>query len=108
MNYQHKELANGQWEKLSFCEQMANIGSEVERTIKWKSKNKPELSQRAFIRALELLDLSLSVQKTSPRLKELSRLREILADYFTFDNIYKSDNKSLQKYFMAFNFAARN
>ena len=30
---QHKELAAGRWKKLSFCEQMANIGSEVERAL---------------------------------------------------------------------------
>ena len=108
MNYQHKELAAGRWQKLSFCEQMANIGSEVERTIKWKNKNKKELSQRAFIGALELLDLSLSTEKTFPRLKELARLREVLADYFAFDNSYGTNDKNLQKYFYSFNFAARN
>jgi len=37
MNIQHKELAAGRWNKLSFVEQMANVGSEVERTINWRS-----------------------------------------------------------------------
>jgi len=32
--YFHKELADGKWQLLSFAEQMANIGSEVERTIR--------------------------------------------------------------------------
>ncbi len=31
MNYQHKKLAEGEWQKLSFLEQMANVGSEVLR-----------------------------------------------------------------------------
>jgi hypothetical protein len=31
MNFVHKELAAGRWQTLSFMEQMANIGSEVER-----------------------------------------------------------------------------
>jgi len=38
MNYQHKELASGRWEKLTFLEQMANMGSEVERALNWQKK----------------------------------------------------------------------
>jgi hypothetical protein len=38
MNFEHKELARGRWLELSFFEQMANIGSEIERTIKWREE----------------------------------------------------------------------
>ncbi len=108
MNPQHKELASGRWEKLSFCEQMANVGSEVERTIRWRNKNNLDYSQQAFDRVLELLDLTISSQKKNwNRLKELTRVREILADYFQFDNIYSSTDASWQKYFLNFNYAAR-
>lgn len=31
--YQHQQLASGRWAKMPFLEQMANIGSEVERAI---------------------------------------------------------------------------
>lgn len=44
MIYQHQELAAGRWSRLPFLEQMANIGSEVER-------------------ALELLDFSLDAAR---------------------------------------------
>lgn len=107
MEYQHKNLAGGRWKKLSFFEQMANIGSEVERTIKWKNKRNPKYSQMAFERALELLDLTIANEKSKSHLKELLRVRETLADYFAFGNIYQSTDKSWQKYFYAFNFAAR-
>ncbi|EKE21417.1 MAG: hypothetical protein ACD_7C00251G0003 [uncultured bacterium] len=107
MDIQHKNLATGGWQKLSFFEQMANIGSEVERTIKWKNKNNDEYSQMAFERALELLDLTVSLEKSGSHLKELLRVRETLADYFVFDNDYHSTDKSWQNYFYAFNFAAR-
>jgi len=33
MNFQHKQLAEKNWVKLSFFQQMANIGSEVESAI---------------------------------------------------------------------------
>lgn len=104
---QHKNLAAGRWQRLSFFEQMANIGSEVERTIKWKNKNNSEYSRMAFERALELLDLTVSIEKSRSRLKELLRVREMLADYFVFDNSYHSTDKNWQDYFYAFNFAAR-
>ena len=104
-NYQHKSLAEGRWQKLSFFEQMANIGSEVERAINWCEKNK-EYGRLASDRALELLDLTISDTKNRKRLKELFRLREVLADYFYFDNVYKSTEQNWHNYFHAFNYAA--
>lgn len=107
MKYQHKQLAGGRWQKLSLVEQMANIGSEVERTIKWKKKGNKEYSNLAFERALELLDLTIADPKNKNRLKEITRVREALVDYFVFDNSYHSSDKQWQKYFYSFNFAAR-
>jgi hypothetical protein len=107
MEIQHKSLASGRWRELSFFEQMANIGSEVERALKWKEKNNPEYSRLAYERALELLDLTIEDSRNVSRLKELLRLREALADYFAFDNEYHSTEKSWRSYFYAFNFAAR-
>ena len=104
---QHRDLAAGQWSTLSLCEQMANIGSEVERAIKWKSKNNQEYAYRAFIRALELLDLSLMDEKNRTRCKELCRVRETLADYFYFDNTYHSTDAAWHRYFHAFTWAAQ-
>jgi len=106
MSVHHKELSQGRWFDLPFFEQMANIGSEVGRTISWRKKKK-EYSDLAFKRALELLDLTIGDQKNRPRLKELTRLRETLADYFFFDNSYGSSDEKWQSYFYPFNYAAR-
>lgn len=106
MNYQHKQLADGRWFELTFLEQMANVGSEVERTIIWKEKNS-EYSTKSIERALELLDLTIADIKNRTRLKELTRLRETLVDYFYFDNIYSSSDKLWKNYFFAFNYAVR-
>jgi hypothetical protein len=107
-SHQHKSLAAGRWFKMNFFEQMANVGSEVERTILWREKNK-EYSRKAFERALELLDLTIADKKnlSKNKLRELLRLREVLADYFTFNNQYKSSDKSWRNYFYGFNFAVR-
>ncbi|MBU0567148.1 hypothetical protein KJ693_03225 [bacterium] len=107
MSYQHKNLARGKWFELSFPVQMANIGSEVNRTISWKNKNNPEYSQQAFERALELLDLTTCDQKNEKHLRGLTRLHEVLADYFAFDNEYGSTDQSWQNYFLAFNHLAQ-
>ena len=107
MNFQHKELSQGKWQKLSFFEQMANIGSEVERAIKWKKKKDKEYSRMAFERALELIDLTMADTKNRKRLREISRIRECLADYFVGENQYLSSEKSWKNYFYGFAFAAK-
>jgi len=106
MNFQHKQLAEKNWVKLSFFQQMANIGSEVERAIKWKVKGNRDYSRLSFERALELLGLTIDGAKKS-RLKELTRLREVLVDYFAYKNVYRSSEKNLHNYFYGFNYAAR-
>ena len=107
MNYQHKELASGRWKGFSFLEQMANIGSEVERAVNGKEKGNPEHSRQAFYRALELMELTIDDEKNKKRLKELTRTREVFIDWFAFDNIYHSTAQSWRNYFYPFNFAAR-
>lgn len=61
----------------------------------------------AFERALELLSFTISDKKNKNRLKELTRLNEVLVDYFAFDNEYGSSDKLWQNYFYAFNYLAR-
>ena len=105
--YIHKSLAAGRWKEMPFLEQMANIGSEVERALNWKTKHNDAYSQRAFERALELTDLTLADVKGFARLKEISRMREALVDYFFGANEFKSSEKSWKKYFLNFTYAAR-
>lgn len=107
MEYQHKNLAAGRWRELSFFEQMANIGSEVGRAIKWRNKGNAEYSRMAFERALELIDLTVGITKGGGRLRELLRVRETLVDYLFCENVYHSTDEQWQKYFYSFNFAAR-
>ena len=107
MNCQHKTLAAGRWKSLSFMEQMANVGSEIERTILWRKKGNDLYSQKAFFRALELLSLTIAIYKKTSKIKELTRLYEALVDYFFGSNQYGSSDKLWHNYFYAFNYAAR-
>lgn len=104
---QHKDLASGRWQALSFVEKMANIGSEVERAINWEKRQNPDYSRKAYDRALELIDLTLDSIQGFPRLKEIARMRELLVDYFSGTNEYQSTDSSWRNYFSPFTFAAR-
>jgi hypothetical protein len=104
MTAMHRELAAGRWFDLPLVEQMANIGSEAERTISWRGRNTKN-SETAFDRSLELLDLTIADPRHRLRLRELTRLREALADYFAFDNRYSSTDAAWKQYFHAFTYA---
>ena len=104
----HAELASGRWQTLSLVEQLANTGSEVERAINWSAKGRPEYAQNALERALELLDLTIGDPKhrgRAGRLKELTRLREVLLDYFVGENEFGSSGASWRSYFQPFGVA---
>jgi hypothetical protein len=107
MTILNQDLTEERWFNLSFFSQMANLGSEVSRAIKWKI-NDSERSKCAFESALELLDLTIMDTKNKKKstMTELCRLREVLADYFCFDNIYGSSDEKWNNYFYAFNYAA--
>ena len=101
----HRELAAGRWFEMPLVEQMANVGSEIERTIAWRGRNQRN-SAAAFDRALELLDLTIADPRHRGRLRELARVREALADHFAFENRYGSTDESWHRYFHAFAYAA--
>jgi hypothetical protein len=107
MSYQHKDLAAGRWSQLSFLDQMANIGSEVERALNWRAKDNAAYSKKACERALELIDLTLEVTKKSAHFKEIARLREAIVDYFFDSNQFMSTENLWRSYFSHFTYAAR-
>ena len=107
MSYQHKDLAAGRWSRLSFLEQMANIGSEVERALNWRIKKNTDYAQKAFERALELIDLTLDNDRNYAHLKEIARMREAIVDYFFGTNQLMSSEESWRNYFLPFTYASR-
>jgi hypothetical protein len=86
---------------------MAHIGGEVERALKWRERNNADYSRMAFERALELIDLNLEYPHKHTHLKEITRLREALVDYFSGINEFKSTDASWRSYFSPFMYAAR-
>lgn len=108
MAYRHRNLANGKWQELTVIEQLANVGAEISRALSWQTKGDTQKSQNALERGLELLDLTINDLRWRHRLKEITRIREVICDYFYSDNVYKSTKESLDKYFLQYAIAARN
>jgi len=106
MSPQHANLAAGRWQMLSLAEQLANVGSDVARAHRWQEKD-PLLCEKAFVRALELLDLSIGDARWKGRRKELTRVRELLCDAMFGGKEYGSDLAGLDRYFYPFAVAAR-
>ena len=105
----HRDLTVERWQTFTLAEQLGNVGSEVSRTLKWRSRN-PEIAERAMARALELIDLTLDDPRhrsSVARLRELCRVREVLLDFLVGPNQYGSTEATVQRYFDAFAVAAR-
>lgn len=102
----HKELAEGKWFELSLCEQLGNIGSEVNRALHWQNKDQNNF-ESAVNRTLELFDLTLKDRRWKKRLKEIGRARELFCDAITGGKEYKSSLKDLNRYLFYYALCAR-
>ena len=91
---------------MSLVEQLANVGSEVGRISRWKEKD-PQACEKAFSRALELLDLTIQDPRWQGRRKELTRVREFLCDAMLGGSEYGSNFVDLDRYFYHFAVGAR-
>lgn len=96
----HKELASGRWAEMSLAEQLANIGSEVYRISIALQAGKKERAQKAYERALELMDLSIAAKPREAALKELRLARELFCK--SYETKSKSDFDFPNKYYFQF------
>lgn len=104
----HQNLAAGRWQTLSIAEQLGNIGSEVSRATRAKAQGNSERLQSALSRALELFELTLADLRMTPaRTDEISKARDVVADYLVGENAYQSTATSLERYFTPFALLAR-
>lgn len=90
------------WFAMSVGMQISNIGSEVNRAIKWKNQNDTRKMMTSYEKALDLLDLTKQDPKNLHHLAELDFCIEELKDYFVGDNIYNTTEQMLHKYYDAF------
>jgi len=105
--HRHPDLAAGRWGQFSLAEQLANVGSEVGRMLRWRGRDE-RLLTGAFDRALELLDFTLGDPRWRARLREIARARELLCDAAAGGREYGTTLEDMDRYFLAFAVAARS
>lgn len=75
------------WREMPLIEQMANIGSEVGRTLKWTEKRNPRMAESAFLRALDLIDATIrtgryGMDSRGALLKAICRARDLFTESY--------------------------
>ena len=103
----HPGLAAGRWQSLTLVEQLAHVGSEVERALRAREQGLASRMEHAAVRALELFDLTAADDRwRGARRRETLRAR----DYFCrvcFGGDAESDAPDyLRRYFLQFAAAA--
>lgn len=97
------------WPSLSLVEQLAHVGSEVERTISAHRAGKRERFEHALDRALELFDFTAADSRWGyRRRREILRGREEFCRLFFDPTVPEDSADGLRKYFLAFAVAARS
>lgn len=96
------------WGTLDLLEQMAHVGSEVERSIRAHESGREERWEKALERALELLDLTAADERwRGPRRREVLRAREEFCRLFFDADAPPGSAEGLRRYFLQFAIAAR-
>ena|ERR1700674_507119 len=109
MTTYYPDLAAGRWFTFSLASQLGNVGSEYERALRWKKQRDSERFEHAFARMLELIDLTIADPRwKNHRLKELTRLREVICDELYSDAPEFVHPSDLRQYFLYFGILARS
>jgi len=97
-----------QWHTYTLMEQLAHVGSEVERAIRAFDAGKKERFELALARALELFDLTAADTRwRGSRCREILRAREEFCRLFFDEDVSPDSAAGLRRYFLAFAVAAR-
>jgi len=96
------------WHNYNLSQQFGNIGSEILRAINREKVGDMAGRQKALERSLELIDFTISDSGNSRRLKEIVRLRELVAGNYLNNDYYQVSLEDLNKYLLAFGLLAKN
>jgi hypothetical protein len=97
------------WHTLTLIEQLAHVGSEVDRAIRAYDTHNSMRFDGALARALELFDLTATDDRwRGQRCREILRAREEFCRLFFDENVPANSAPGLRRYFLAFATAARN
>ncbi len=104
----HAELAAGRWRAFTLAEQLAHVGSEVDRAIVAWEAQRHDRFDKALARALELFDLTARDDRwRGHRRREILRSREEFCRLFFEDQPPPGAARTLRDYFLRFAVLAR-
>ena len=96
------------WGRFTIAEQLAHVGSEVERTLRAQEAGNLPRRDLALARALELFDLTAADPRwAGPRRREILRARESFCASLFADDAPAASIAGLRRYFLAFAVLAR-
>ena len=96
------------WGTLTIAEQLAHVGSDVERALRAHDAGNAARCDRALDRALELFDLTAADPRwRGPRRREILRAREEFCGCLLVDRTSVDSADGLRRYFLAFAVLAR-
>lgn len=96
------------WGTLTLMEQLAHVGSEVERTIRAHEAGNAARFDNALARALELFQLTAADDRwRGHRRREILRAREEFCRLFYASDVPAGSAAGMRRYFLAFATAAR-
>lgn len=100
--------AAARWGRFTIAEQLAHVGSEVERTFRAQEAGNLPRRDLALARALELFDLTAADPRwAGPRRREILRAREAFCGCLFAADTSASSVAGLRRYFLAFAVRAR-
>jgi hypothetical protein len=103
----HADAAR-RWSRFTIAEQLAHVGSEVERTFRAQEAGNLPRRDLALARALELFDLTAADARwAGPRRREILRAREAFCGCLFAADAPASSIAGLRRYFLAFAVRAR-
>ena len=94
--------SNLRWFEMPVWMQISNIGSEVERAVKWKRRGDIQKSRNFCRKAIDFWHLSEADPKNKHRIGEFQCAIDELADYFLGDNMFQTSEEMLTRYYDAF------
>ncbi len=90
------------WFEMPVGQQLANVGGEINRAIRWKNKHEKEKELSFLDKAMEFLKLTMQDPKNKNRLGELYECKREIDDFFFEGNTYSNTDESLMKFYNSF------
>ncbi len=90
------------WYEMPVSLQFANIGSEVNRAIKWKKRNDIQKARNFASKAIDFLIIIKKDPKNKHRVGEIDAAIEELNDYFFGENYYQTTDEVLIRFYDSF------